>query len=227
MTAPADMPKKRRPGKLMRAFRKATLGLLLTATLGYGVLLGSYKDRGDTLTRGEIEMVENIFGDEVNTSKVRKHFKDKGHITHLLPGKVGTVLPPQSHIDFFGKDVHSADYSTEGPRRAALFIHEATHVWQNQNRNWRIDLLHKCRVYSYELKPNATFRDFGIEQQAEIIEDYYKTFLHKDGRGRKGEVLNANDSLLLKVVETRFPRARQTRLSLAPTHTAPSPKAPS
>ena len=214
MTTPADKPAKRRFGTLMRAFRKATLGLLLTATLGYSVMLASYKGRGDKLTKGETEMVESIFGDEINTANIRKHFKDKSHITHVLPGKVGTVLPPHSHIDFFGKDVHSADYSGDDSRRAGLFIHETTHVWQNQNHNWRLDKLHKCRVYDYTLKPTSTFRDFGVEQQAEIIEDYYKTWLHKDGAARKGKTLTANDSLLLKVVETRFPRAKKTRLSL-------------
>lgn len=224
MSAPDAKTQKRPLGKLMRAFRKATLGLLLTATLGYGALLGSYHGRGTALTTGETEMVDNIFGPEVNTGKIKKHFKDKSHITHLLPGKVGTVLPPHSHIDFFGAEVHAADYSKEGARLAGLFIHEATHVWQNQNRNWRLDKLHKCRVYSYTLQPGNTFRDFGVEQQAEMIEDYYKTFLHKDGRGRKGEALTANDSLLMKVVETRFPRAKETRLSLTPAKTASPPK---
>ena len=210
----ADKTAKPKSGKLMRAFRKAALGLLLTATFGYSVLLASYKGRGDTLTKGETEMVTGIFGDEIKPSKIRKHFKNKGHISHVLPGKTGTVLPPHSHIDFFGYYAHSQDYSCDAKWRAGLFIHEATHVWQNQTRSWQLDKLYKCRVYDYTLKPQSVFRDFGVEQQASIIEDYYEAWLHKDGRARMGETMTANDSLLLKVVEKRFPRAKKTRLSL-------------
>lgn len=214
MTSPTDSKAKPRKKSLMRSFRKAVLGLLLTATLGYGALLASYTGKGEKLTKGETELVEGIFGDEVNTSKIRKHFKNNAHITHVLPSKTGTVLPPHSHIDFFGPSSRSDDFSCDSTGATGLFIHEVTHVWQNQNMAWPLDKLYKCRRYDYTLKPASTFRDFGIEQQASIIEDYVEAWIHKDSRARKGEVMTHKDSLLLKIVETRFPTAKKTRLSL-------------
>lgn len=214
MTPPTDPKAKPRKKSLMRSFRKAVLGLLLTATLGYSALLASYTGKGEALTKGETELVEGIFGDEVNTSKIRKHFKNNGHITHVLPSKTGTVLPPHSHIDFFGPYARSDDFSCDSTSATGLFIHEVTHVWQNQNMAWSLDKLHKCRTYDYTLKPASTFRDFGVEQQASIIEDYVEAWIHKDSRAQKGEAMTRNDSLLLKVVETRFPTAKKTRLSL-------------
>lgn len=214
MTPDNDPKAKPRTKSLMRIFRKAALGFLLTATLGYSALLASYKGTGETLTKGETALVEGIFGNEIDASKIRKHFKNKGHITHVLPSKTGTVLPPHSHIDFFGAAARSDDFSCDSVYETGLFIHEVTHVWQNQNMVWSLDKLHKCRTYDYTLKPTSTFRDFAVEQQASIIEDYVETWIHKDSPAMRGETLVRRDSLLLNVVEARFPKAKKTRLSL-------------
>lgn len=226
MTAPKNHKKRenagdgksRRSGRkiLLRRIRRVALGLLFTASVAYTGLLASYSGTGEKLTKGETELVQGVFGDEINTSKIRKHFKNENHITHVLPSKRGTVLPPHSHIDFFGPTVTSADFSKDAKEKTGLFIHEATHVWQNQNAAWQLNKLHICRKYDYTLKPTSQFRDFGVEQQASIIEDYVECWWHKDGPAQQGTDMNAQDSLLLKVVETRFPRAKQTRAAQQP-----------
>lgn len=197
---------------LVRRFARAALRTATGATLFYALFLGTfYTGRGDKLTKGEKELVTSVFGDEINPDKIRKHMKKDGHITHILRDKVGTVLPPLSHIDIFGPEYWSQDYSQEDARKYGLFIHEATHTWQNQNHVWPFRAF---RVYEFTLKQDSRFSDFGAEQQAEIIEAYALRWLHKDGE-KNAKTENAErDQLLIKVVETKFPRAQQTRLAL-------------
>jgi hypothetical protein len=200
----------RQKKSLIRTFAKAAGGAVLGVALTYGAFVGVfYAGRGDPLTQGEQQMVTDIFGDEINATSIRKHFKDKGHITHLLPAKDGTVLPFISHIDIFGDDVASKDYSAEDPRLYGFFAHEATHCWQNQNHAWK---LHDIGVYEFTLKQGDRFGDFGGEQQAEIIEAYAMRYLHPDGAKNASPENAGFDSLLMQVVEERFPKARETRL---------------
>lgn len=214
----------KRKKSLFRIFGKAVAGLTLGASILYGGFVGVfYAGRGDRLTEGEAALVTSIFGDEIDASKIRKHFKNDNHITHLFSSKAGTVLPLISHIDIFGPYVSSKDYSREGENLYGFFAHEATHVWQNQNWAWTTKAM---RVYEYELKPESKFSDFGGEQQAEIIEAYAQRFLHPQGRRDATADTAAFDAMLQKVVEDRFPQAQKTRAALdaADANTAPAPK---
>lgn len=204
-------------GKFARAALRAATGL----SLFYGLYLGAfYAGRGERLTKGETELVTGIFGDEADPSKIRKHFKKSGNVTHVLRDKAGTVMPPLSHIDFFGEEHWSRDYSREDARKYGLFIHEATHTWQNQNFVWPFKAF---RVYDFALNENSRFNDFGAEQQAEIIEAYALRWLHRDGEKNAKPENAARDALLIKVVEERFPQAKATRLKLAQPRMAAAP----
>jgi hypothetical protein len=202
----------KRKKSLVKAFAKAVGALALTVALGYGAFVGVfYAGRGERLTDGEAKIVKSIFGNEIDASKMCKHFKDNSDFTHFMPRTDGTVLPFISHIDFFGKDAVSSDFSSADPRLYGLFVHESTHVWQNQSWSWSAK---KAGVYEYTLTPGARFADFGMEQQADIIRDYALRFLNAEGRRNATAATAEQDSMLQKVVEDRFPAAKATRLGL-------------
>lgn len=195
---------------LVKRFAKVAGGAVLAVALAYGGFVGAfYAGRGEPLTPGERETVTSIFGDEIDASKIRKHFKSTSHITHVGRSKQGFVMPFISHIDVFGEEVKSADYSREGQALYGFFAHEATHCWQNQNWAWKA---HNIGVYEFTLKPGDRFGDFGGEQQAEIIEAYAERYVHPEGAKNAQPEKAEFDRLLMQVVEERFPHAKETRL---------------
>ncbi|NKB26055.1 MAG: hypothetical protein GKR99_00160 [Rhodobacteraceae bacterium] len=64
--------------------------------------------------------------------------------------------------------------------RAILMAHEATHVWQWQNRDITgyspfaavMENIRARDPYSYELEAGKPFLDYGFEQQARIVGDF-------------------------------------------------------
>jgi hypothetical protein len=66
-------------------------------------------------------------------------------------------------------------------------------------------------VYAYTLDARSSWRDFGVEQQADIIEDYSKRWLYPRNLHLRH---TRQDGLLARVVEDRFPEAQHTRLNL-------------
>jgi hypothetical protein len=215
----------KRKRSLLRIFGRAAAGLTLGASLLYGGFVGAfYAGRGDRLTEGEANLITGIFGDEIDASRIRKHFKSESHITHFFSSKTGTVLPFLNHIDIFGPYAVSPDYSREGENLYGFFAHEATHIWQNQNWAWSTKAIN---VYEYTLKPDSKFSDFGGEQQAEIIEAYAQRFIHPQGRKDATAETSTFDAMLQKVVEDRFAQAKKTRLALDEADAAavkPAPK---
>lgn len=200
------MTEKRKRSSLARKFAKAVAGTVIGAAMLYGGWhLAFYAGRGEKLAANEEKALKGIFGDEINTAKIRKHFREKSSITHVMPSKIGMVVPPFSHIDFFGPAHWSHDYTAESRDEFGLFVHESTHCMQWQSLTFP---LHDLGKYEYTLSGNSRFNDFGCEQQADIIEDYAKTWLYT---GADTARHTAQDTLLFKVVEARFPRAKKTR----------------
>lgn len=198
----------RRIGRLAKAFTKAVVGTALVATLGYAGFIKTVYSGGEKLTAGERQAVEQIFGDQVDATKIRKHFKDASHWTHFMKGKQGTVMPFTHQVDFFGDNIRSADYSREDAYKYGFFLHEMTHIWQGTNIKYP---LKNFGQYEYTLAKDPKFSDFGLEQQGEIIEAYAKTWHHPEGR--KAAKTDA-DELLKKVVEDKFTQAKVTREKL-------------
>ncbi len=208
----------KRKGSLIKAFAKAAakvvVGLVLGAGLLYGGWIGAnYTGRGEKLTPGETQMVQQVFGPEINASKLRKHFRGDKDIQHCVaPGAGGMVLPPFSHIDFYGPENWSRDYSKDGQYKYGFFMHEATHTWQGQHLAFSF---RNFGVYAYTLDAQSKWRDFGVEQQADIVEDYSKRWLYPANVQARH---SRHDALLARVVESRFPQAHKTRLALEGNH---------
>lgn len=81
-------------------------------------------------------------------------------------------MAPCGHLHFHpGADNYTDDFAQASLGLQGHFIHEMTHVWQAQQRGrWYLPL-HRhpfCR-YDYCLKPGLGLRQYGIEQQAEIV----------------------------------------------------------
>jgi hypothetical protein len=123
------------------------------------------------LTPGEIELVRGVFGDAVDTARVRLV---KGKWWPFQPRR--SAMAPMGNI-YFHPDGGgwSNDFSKEGLHRQAFFIHEMTHVWQAQAKGrFYLPLMrHPFCHYRYELDPGRPFERYGLEQQAEIVKDAF------------------------------------------------------
>lgn len=121
------------------------------------------------MTAGEISMSEEVFADDIDYASVRVHRKT------YFPGRPrGEAMAPNGNI-YFHPDDYLDDFSTAGVGTRAWFLHEMTHVWQDQQG---MNVLLRGafnRNYNYlPLLPGARFSGFGVEQQGDIVRDYYK-----------------------------------------------------
>ncbi len=169
-----------------------------------------------SLTKKENALAKSVFGDELKTSEIRKHFtlfaknKDK---KHRLAADCNI-----KRIKFYGKDMQSDDFAKDtSVEKQAIFMHEITHKWQIQNEKNTIGANLTGRGDSYTLSSRFNFANYGCEQQATIIEDYTARFLHPNRKiNISHHCKNLNmftyDALLQKIVEDRFPQATQNRL---------------
>lgn len=136
--------------------------------------------KGRAYTKGEIALGKSIFKDEIDFSK-SKIYKRKAYV--FQPKNV--VMAPNGNIYFHPEgDTYLDDFSTGTPGEKGLLIHELTHVWQNQKGvNVRSAVFN--RTYKYlPLKAGKAFKDYGLEQQGDIVRDYY--FLKEYNFRKKG-----------------------------------------
>ena len=83
-------------------------------------------------------------------------------------------MAPNGNI-YYNEGYYDEDISKASIDRQALFIHEMAHVWQYQNG---VDVFEEGMFddnnYNYlPLKEGKTFAQYGIEQQGDIIRDYF------------------------------------------------------
>jgi hypothetical protein len=129
------------------------------------------------LTPGERAMLEPLFHASLRYDDI--HVIDAKFL--LQPSDV--YMTPHGNIYAPG-ELYEADFSapTVGVGRAAVFVHEITHVWQFENG---MDLVAQGlatlaaangayeRAYPYTLERGRDLVDYGMEQQASIVEDYF------------------------------------------------------
>lgn len=137
-----------------------------------------------SLTTGEIDMARLVFADSINYSDVYIHNDE------FLPFGLqndDTVMTPNGEI-YFPEGLYKEDFSNLVPKDASLrhlFIHEMVHVWQHQlgySVMIKGTLLHPwckltgCDPYNYVLDTFKTLSDYNMEQQGDIIADYFSYF---------------------------------------------------
>lgn len=127
-------------------------------------LYRSAKQQSRSLTTGEIALARSVFGDSIDLDGVQlktawwvlKHY----------------AVSPNGNIYFNPAD-WIIDFSDASLSKKSWLIHELTHVWQLQQglkvvRGALID-----RRYDYVLKTGKSFFNYGIEQQARMVQDYF------------------------------------------------------
>lgn len=138
-------------------------------------------DTGRELTFGEKNFIKGMFGNSINFATVRiydrKLFFKQGDTMAIAPN--GTI--------YFAPKVYKKDFSLASDVSKHLFIHEMTHVWQHQNgqtvalRAIGEHILFEYPskfglgdgAYAYKLDQRKNLLDYGVEQQASIVADYW------------------------------------------------------
>lgn len=130
------------------------------------------------LTPLEYMLALKVFKSSINYNLVKIH--DYAYI-FFQPKNSG--MTPNGEIYLY--NAYKEDFGLERPAISAFFIHEMAHVWQYQNK-----ILHPitaaisetiyhffdyAKAYRYTLDGSKDLRDYKIEQQASIIEDYFRT----------------------------------------------------
>jgi len=130
------------------------------------------EDKGRPLTPREIAFARKIFDTDLDYSRPlvfnsRWAFFQPDNRAMAPNGNI--YIPGDRYRDDFSH--YTADL--------ALLLHELTHVWQFQHGMW-VKLrrtLHSTYRYG-AITGTETFYDYGIEQQAAIVEDYARLLLH-------------------------------------------------
>ena len=119
------------------------------------------------LTCGEVALAQTVFGDAIDYARV-----------HIVRRKWwffqprGVVMAPTGNIHFHpDSDLYCDDFAAASLSLQGLFIHEMTHVMQShqQGRLYLPLMRHPFCRYAFELKAGKQFRNYGLEQQAEIM----------------------------------------------------------
>jgi len=164
------------------------------------------------LTPGERALLAPLFRDAVDYGAIRivrgRAFPLQGSHT-LVTLRAAVYAPDPVYLD---------DYARAGAEGQAVLVHEVAHVWQHSNG---IDVIAGAmrafiatggrygRAYRYELRPGRDLLDYGIEQQASILEHYF--LARGQAAARFGGVLRRF------LADPRYPRAwRPPRARRAP-----------
>jgi hypothetical protein len=168
-----------------------------------GLILGGC---GRPLTPSETAYLRAIQGDQLDPAKIRiVDGNPAGSVTYKIPVRPRTtcqerIWPPTTEARtvtvspaatvLFNRvllrdDIYRADFLQGWPDRidlfdAMLFAHEATHVWQWQNR--KLTGYHPIKAarehanskdpYLFDTETTLDFLSFGYEQQGSIVEEY-------------------------------------------------------
>lgn len=116
------------------------------------------------LTQGEKIIARSVFGDSL--------FLDDIRLATAWWVLKGYAVSPNGWV-YFHADDFCADFSDKPLHIRAWLVHELTHVWQIQQGVavlWRAMF---NRKYHYDFSKDKVFFDYGVEQQAKMIEDFY------------------------------------------------------
>lgn len=116
------------------------------------------------LTEAEKTLARMVFGAQLKLDNIQI-------IAHRLVLRHYAVSP-NGNI-YFHKDDWCEDFSIQNLSTQSWLIHELTHVWQLQQGIAVIRKALMDRRYQYVLKVGKTFLQYGVEQQAQMVQDYF------------------------------------------------------
>ena len=156
-------------------------------SLGEVETFQSARRDGRPLTPGEIELARKVFRTGVDYSAVRVHDRKWWPLQPQT-----TAMTPNGSM-YFSPDFpcFSDDFSDDSKLRFHLysaafcrriFMHEMTHVYQHQQGIRVVSRrLSEGGNQRYTLDPAKTLNDYSLEQQAEIVAEYFECLeYHKD-----------------------------------------------
>ena len=116
------------------------------------------------LTAAEKQLAKSVFGAHLQLDAIRI-VAHRGVIKNYAISPNGNVyFNPQNWCD---------DFSKRSLQKQSWLIHELAHVWQIQQG---LSVVRKAifdRRYNYILEQGKLFLQYGIEQQAQMVQDYF------------------------------------------------------
>lgn len=137
--------------------------------------LKATKQRSRQLTAGEIALARSVFGDSIRLEQVQ--LKTAWWVLKDY------AVSPNGNIYFHPAD-WVIDFSQCSLAKQSWLIHELTHVWQLQQGVKVVRGAMMDRRYDYVLAAGKPFFNYGIEQQARMVQDYFISRQH--GRDCQG-----------------------------------------
>jgi len=147
--------------------------------------------RSLTLTTEERTLLADFFGSALDLDRLR--LREGGLVAWGCTRVLGNTIYFDPRVQF--------PATRRSPERQALLIHEAVHVGQFQQQGWAYALRSlgeqgrawvrtgsRRGAYHYTLLPERPLGAYGIEQQAQLLEDYFRWRWQGDGRGLRTHV---------------------------------------
>ena len=138
------------------------------------------------LTTGEKQLAHSVFGAHLQLDKIKI-------IAHRAVLK-NYAISPDGCI-YFHPASWSEDFSKLSLAKQAWLIHELTHVWQIQQGLAVVRKALFDRQYNYVIQQGKLFLHYGIEQQAQMVQDYFI----KKSRGQQCQAYEACIPFLSKL----------------------------
>lgn len=123
---------------------------------------------------GEINLASTLYGYSIHYNQVWIHY-DSYLPFGLQPTDIG--MTPNGEM-WFRIDKYEDDFSVPKKDRVEeqhLFMHEMMHVWQHQRGMWvrTRGMFSRIMPYEYSLDEHDTLLEYGLEQQASMVSDYW------------------------------------------------------
>jgi len=142
---------------------------------------------GRRLTHGELGMIAWMFGPipRIQLTRVTGH-------NFWWPVPNSRAMTPDGNMYFPAADYYPDFSAPDVPvDKRALFMHESTHLYQHYKvGRWLMVEAPFDRNYDYEIAADKPFEAYGIEQQGQMVQDFY---LLRHGRRRVGNRYKAGD----------------------------------
>lgn len=116
------------------------------------------------LTGGEIALARSVFGHTIELDNVR--IKTAWWVIKNY------AVSPNGNI-YFNQSDWIIDFSKASVSKQSWLIHELTHVWQLQQGLKVVRGAIINRRYDYVIEAGKSFFNYGIEQQARMVQDYF------------------------------------------------------
>ena len=116
------------------------------------------------LTHAEKQLAMSVFGTSIKLEHIQI-------VAHRLVLK-NYAISPNGNI-YFHPENWCEDFTQDTILKQSWFIHELVHVWQYQQGVKLIRTALFDRKYNYVLQQGKQFFQYGIEQQAQMVQDYF------------------------------------------------------